>query len=58
MTCVRWRRRLKVRQLHMSRTVLARITKFYKDIHTDLLCSYSGYDAISYFWSEVIAKKL
>ena len=46
----------KVRQLHISRTVLGRISKFYKDIHTDLLYSYSGYDATSYFWSEVIAK--
>ena len=32
------------------------ITKFYTDIHTDIVYSYTGYDAITYFRSEVIWK--
>ena len=34
------------------------ITKFYKDIHTDLVYIPTRYDVISYFRSEVIAQKL
>ena len=36
---------------------LLRITKFYVDIHVDIVYSDTGYDIIFYFRSEVIAKK-
>ena len=42
----------KLRVLNVSRTVRPRITKFYKDIHTDLVHSHIEYDVISYFLLE------
>ena len=43
---------------YISRTVLPTITEFDTYIHTGLLCGCTGYDVTSYFWSEVIGKKL
>ena len=40
--------------LNISRIVWPRITKFYTDIHTDLLYSHTGHDVTSYFWSAFI----
>ena len=40
----------KVSGLHVSKPVWPRITRFYRDIHTDLVHSYTGYDITSYFW--------
>ena len=37
---------------------LTRITKFYTDIHADILYSHTGYDFTSYFQSEGIKKNL
>ena len=42
---------------NISRTVYPIITKFYTNIHTEIVCCRIGYDVIIYFWSEVIAKK-
>ena len=47
-----------MRQSYISRTVSAKnlITRFYKDIHTDIpTCAW--YDVTNYFPSEVIAQK-
>ena len=41
---------------NISIAVWSRITKFYVDIHTDIVHSHTGYDVIVYFRSEVIAK--
>ena len=39
-----------------SKTALPKITKFYTDIHTDIIYSPTEYDVITYFWSEAIGK--
>ena len=41
---------------NISKTVRPRITKFYGDIHTDIVYSHTGYDVIIYFQSEVIGE--
>ena len=38
-----------VNSSNISRIVWPRITKFYRDIHTNLLCSHTGYDITSCF---------
>ena len=43
--------------LYISRTVSARITKFYRHIQADLAYIGAGYDVTSYFRSETTAKK-
>ena len=43
--------------LCISRTVGARITKFYIRIHADLRYIFSRYDITTYFRSEATAKK-
>ena len=42
---------------NISKTVLPRLTKFYRDINTDIVNSHTGYDVIIYFRSEVIGGK-
>ena len=48
--------RHKVRQSYISRTIWARITKFYRRIHTELHYIWTGHDVTNYFQSEVTAK--
>ena len=43
---------------YLENRLTYKITKFYRDIHTDIVYSHTGYDAIVYFRSKVIAKKL
>ena len=38
----------------MSKTVWPRITNFYRDIHTDIVYSHTGYDIIIYFQSKTV----
>ena len=42
---------------NISKSVWPWITKFYTVIHTDIVYSYTGYDVIVYFRSEVIGEK-
>ena len=42
--------------LHISRTIWARITKFYRHIPTDLPYICTGFDVTNNFWSEATAK--
>ena len=42
--------------LRTLKTVSSRITKFYGDIHTDIIYNHIGYDVIIYFQSEVIGE--
>ena len=44
----------KVSDSNISRTISPRITKFYTDIHTNLLNSHNGYGVSSYFQSAFI----
>ena len=46
----------KVSGLNISITVWSRITKFYRNIHTDLLYSHTRYGMSNYIRSEVIVK--
>ena len=41
----------------ISKTVLHRITKFHRNIHTDIIYSHTGYHVIIYFRSEVLGEK-
>ena len=43
--------------LYISRTIYARITKFYSHNHADLPYICTGYDVNNYFHSEVTMKK-
>ena len=47
----------KVSVSNTPRTVWPRITKFYTDIHTDILCCCTEYDVTNYLWSKVVAKQ-
>ena len=44
------------RSSNISKTVWARITKFYSHIHIDIVYSRAGYDVMIYFRSEVIGE--
>ena len=44
-------------QLECLETARLRITKFYREIHTDVLCSHARYDVTNYFCLVVIAKR-
>ena len=50
--------RREINSSNMSKTIWPRITKFYRDIHTNIVYSHTGYEAIIYFRSKIIAKKL
>ena len=43
--------------LYIPRTVGARMTKFHRDICTELPNIYAGYDVTNYYRSEVVTKK-
>ena len=55
MTCVRRRSFVhhKVSGSYISWTVWPRSSKFFTNIHTNVVCCYTGYDVTSCFWSAI-----